>query len=97
MITTMTTAAIAGTNEPSASFLLLVLLCFVGGVFLLIELFKFVFAPKQYIKRLFCSHYYKCTLNDMWRIYDYKYKCVKCGKKIYRNFNDGPVNKDEHL
>jgi hypothetical protein len=42
---------------------------------------------KNFFKRLFCFHEweeYKFG-NDLWRLFDYKLQCQKCGRTSYTN------------
>ena len=46
---------------------------------------------KKIIKRLFCLHYWQDTdykLGDRLK----EWKCIKCGKKTYRNHFDMPIS-----
>lgn len=46
---------------------------------------------KKLIKRLFCLHYWQDTdykLGDRLK----EWKCIKCGKKTYKNHFDMPIS-----
>lgn len=81
-------------HEPSPLMLVLFLVVPVLAFWLFLELVKFIFNPKKYLKQLFCSHYYAESINDLWRLHDHKFTCLKCGKRIYTSVCNKPINKD---
>lgn len=45
----------------------------------------------KFFKRLFCVHYYIKT-SDRLGCMLYKWKCTKCGKEVYKDYMNSPIN-----
>lgn len=86
------------TTEPSPLLFVGIMFGLMFGFWLALELVKFIANPKRYVKQIFCYHWYKKqSINDMWRLHDYKFKCCECGKVIYCNYGEEPLNSDYDL
>jgi len=85
-------------HEPSPLLLLISIVLPILALWLFLEIVKFAFNPKRYLKQLTCRHWHiNQSTNDKWRLYDYKLKCCECDKVVYCNLDNLPENSDFYL